>query len=411
MAAKRALLVNPNRYHHPPVIPIGLEHLASALEERGHGVSLLDLCFSAGPLEDMKEKVLDYRPDAICVTVRNIDTVLYPDTEYFLPLIGDLISAAREDSEAPIIIGGAGMKADPEGILERLGADLALVGPAESTLPDIISALPSLPDERIIRCEAGFSSPLRGKYVEYSPYFDKGGIAGFETHKGCSSSCPYCIEARTPVALRDKGEVISDLRALYDAGADHLHLCDSEFNEDNEYCIDLLKEMKKKAPTFKWTLYMQTARTPKEMFPLLARTGAYHITLSADTLDRGTAYIDNACDIVRHAADSGISTSIDLLGGFPGEKTSAIVEATGRLLDAGAKEVVVNTVLRLYKGLPLARQILSSPEYSSLVTGDPGMLSPCFYFHITPEEAREILGTDPRIRIAGEQRGVNYERA
>jgi len=411
MAPKRVLLVNPNRYHHPPVIPIGLEYIASALEERGHEISILDLCFSAEPEIALREKILDFRPDAVCFTVRNVDTVLYPDTEYFLPLISDYISVSREVSNAPVIIGGAGLKADPKGILQRLGADIALVGPAETTLPDIIDALPFMPEENIITCEPAFSVPVRGKHLDYSPYLEGGGIGGFQTHKGCSASCPYCIEALTPVALRDIEDVLSDLRALSEAGADHLHLCDSEFNENNDYCIALLRDIRKSAPSLKWTLYMKTSPVPKEMFALLAETGAYHITLSADTLGRGAGYMKNACDIVNMAADAGIRTSIDLLGAFPEEDPSTIRKTTETLLNSGADEVVVNTVLRLYRGLPLTESILNSPQHSSRITGDPGMLAPCFYFHISPEDARRTLGNDPRIKIAGEQRGVNYERA
>ena len=42
----KVLLINPNRYQSPPVPPLGLEYIADSLEEKGHGVELLDLCFS-----------------------------------------------------------------------------------------------------------------------------------------------------------------------------------------------------------------------------------------------------------------------------------------------------------------------------------------------------------------------------
>jgi len=411
MAAKRVLLINPNRYRQPPVIPIGLEYLASALEDKGHKVSILDLCFDDSPIDDTITRIQEFRPDVLCVTVRNVDTVLYPDTEYFLPDVAALISKTRSALHVPVIIGGAGIKADPEGILGALDADLALIGPAESVLPDIIGTLPLLPEKRIIRCEPGFSSPRSRTHVDYKPYIKNGGIAGFETHKGCSSSCPYCIESRTSVGFRDKDDVVADIRFLHEAGADHLHLCDSEFNEDDTYCMDILRAIYSGAPEFKWTLYMKPGKSPEEMFPLLAKTGAYHITLSVDTLKRNAQYIGNACRIVTLAADAGIKTSIDLLGGFPGEEPSAIQVTTEDLLDSGAEEVVVNTVLRLYRGLPITETILNSPEHSRLIIGDTDMLKPCFYFHISPGKARELLGNDPRIKIAGEQKGVNYERA
>ena len=47
------LLVNPNRFRNPPVIPIGLEYLLTALEKYSHNVDILDLCFCESPEEEL----------------------------------------------------------------------------------------------------------------------------------------------------------------------------------------------------------------------------------------------------------------------------------------------------------------------------------------------------------------------
>jgi hypothetical protein len=49
----KVLLINPNRYQSPPVPPLGLEYIAGSLEEKGHGVELLDLCFSGNIHEEI----------------------------------------------------------------------------------------------------------------------------------------------------------------------------------------------------------------------------------------------------------------------------------------------------------------------------------------------------------------------
>lgn len=64
-------------------------------------------------------------------------------------------------------------------------------------------------------------------------------------------------------------------------------------------------------------------------------------------------------------------------------------------LKAGAGEVVVNTVLRLYRNLPFTDSILNSSSHSSRITGDPDMLSPSFYFHISPDKTRSFLIVTP----------------
>ena len=47
----KILLINPNRYHDPPVMPLGIEYLAGAVTESGHDVYVFDLCFSDNPMK------------------------------------------------------------------------------------------------------------------------------------------------------------------------------------------------------------------------------------------------------------------------------------------------------------------------------------------------------------------------
>ena len=49
----KILLINPNKYLNPPVMPLGLEYLAGAVIEAGHDVDLLDLCFTGLLLREL----------------------------------------------------------------------------------------------------------------------------------------------------------------------------------------------------------------------------------------------------------------------------------------------------------------------------------------------------------------------
>ena len=51
------LLVNPNRFKCPPVIPIGLEYLLASLRRAGHQAVILDLCFEENPVAVLKDKL------------------------------------------------------------------------------------------------------------------------------------------------------------------------------------------------------------------------------------------------------------------------------------------------------------------------------------------------------------------
>src|SRR5204863_7936443 len=70
----RVLLVSTNRERQPyPVVPNGLACVASALEEAGHDVTFLDLCFERDPEGAAARKAREINPHLIGVSVRNID--------------------------------------------------------------------------------------------------------------------------------------------------------------------------------------------------------------------------------------------------------------------------------------------------------------------------------------------------
>ena len=82
----------------PPVIPIGLEYLSSAIEEEGHNVDILDLCFAENSEELLKQKLSQNVYDAAGLTIRNIDSALFYNNEFFLPKIKKFSEKTDDDS-------------------------------------------------------------------------------------------------------------------------------------------------------------------------------------------------------------------------------------------------------------------------------------------------------------------------
>ncbi|MCE5251087.1 B12-binding domain-containing radical SAM protein, partial [bacterium] len=80
----KILLINTNRYQKPPVPPLALEYLAGALERSAHEYRVLDLCFADDPVAELDREISGFSPDVAGITVRNIDTVLYNNNEFFL---------------------------------------------------------------------------------------------------------------------------------------------------------------------------------------------------------------------------------------------------------------------------------------------------------------------------------------
>ncbi len=410
----RILLVNPNRYHHPPVIPLALEYLAHALQRESFDVEVLDLCFAEDPFGALEKTIDTFAPHAVGLTIRNVDSVLYPNPDYFLPEIREVILHLKRLTDASVIIGGSALPADPAGILQYVGADLAIVGPGEETLPALLR-------QRDLRQETGkvirgapprSVTPQRCEVVSYPTYLKKDGLPGFETHKGCSSSCAYCIEAKSPTRFRETVHVINELQQLTERGFHHLHLCDTEFNENLAYCIDLLEAMDQAELGLQWGLYMKPGNFNDRLFALLKRTGAYLVTLSVDTLRKDPAYWKDVESMISLCRDWGIRVSIDFLAGFPHEDEETLREKLDFFRKAAPDEVVVNVFLRLYERLPLTRIVEKDPTLKRFLIGsneNGSYLTPVFYNHVPVERLRELIGKDPLFRIAGAEKIVNYQ--
>ncbi|GAB4387426.1 MAG: B12-binding domain-containing radical SAM protein [Thermodesulfovibrionales bacterium] len=403
------LLVNPNRYRNPPVVPVGLEYIAHALREHGFEPRAVDLCFSEGPREELEAAIRDIGPMAVCFTVRNVDSVLYPGTEYFLPEIKGLVQAAKAATPAPVIIGGAGVGADPEGVLKLLGADAAVQGPGETSLPRLLRRA-RFPTGLVVK-GAPPARVGRLKVFDYAPYMKEGGVMGFETHKGCSSACAFCLEAGSPVSFRDPRDIAREIESLTGQGFAHFHLCDSEFNEDRDFSAAVLERIS--GLGIRWALYMKPEGPHPRVFSLLRRSGAYLVTFSVDTFRRPPGYWAGVRRSLELARENGIRTSVDLLSGFPGEDEDTLRRAIDFFREARPDDVVVNAVIRLYRGLAVTGIVEADPALRGRLLGAAGgsYLEPLFYSHVEAGRLAEILGDDPLFRVAGREKVVNYQKA
>jgi len=176
----KILLINPNRMLNPPVIPIGLEYLATALEKHNHDVNILDLCFASFPIKELKN-ILDKKSyDIVGLTIRNIDSCIYFNNEFYLPEFKKLIECVKK-YEIPVVLGGAGFSAMPNEILEYLQADYGIIGPSEKAFPKFLELWQTEQlDNKIINgWNYGIDDSLihiRAKKINYQQYLTTEGI-------------------------------------------------------------------------------------------------------------------------------------------------------------------------------------------------------------------------------------------
>ncbi|MCX7679874.1 MAG: cobalamin-dependent protein [Spirochaetes bacterium] len=424
----KILLVNPNRFCKPPVVPIGLEYVASAVESMStHALRVCDLCFADDPTKALLAELSADRYEIVGITVRNIDSVIAKGNQFFLDDIASFTNMVKRMG-AVVVAGGAACDADPYAMKDYLNVDYVIRGPGEIAFVELANAIA---EKRSMGCiingwsygigETISRNPL--KYFNYASYIAHGGIAAFQTSAGCPSRCHFCYERCTPLFFRNYDAVIDDLLTIIRAGYDHFHLADSEFNVSLEHACEFLKKLslrlKQGGLTMRWALYMKPTPFSGELFDLLKETGAYLVTLSFESSLKeqarcGYSYRDVEI-FLRECTARSIDVAVDMLSGAPGETIDEMKIAIEFFSHHRPSRVNINTAFRVYRNTPLFAHLCENFADEQRYVSDPKALkekplSPVFYQKFSDDDVRKIAGSDPLFAIEGEEKGVNYQR-
>ncbi len=124
-----------------PTWPLGLACVGEAVRRAGHEVMLPDLMHSADAMSSLQGAITGFRPEAIGISVRNIDDQRMNGPTLLPDQVREVTAECRSLSDAPIILGGAGFSIFPLSLLNYLGADLGIRGEGEGALPDLLDLL------------------------------------------------------------------------------------------------------------------------------------------------------------------------------------------------------------------------------------------------------------------------------
>jgi len=133
-------LVNPNLTK-PAISPLGLEYLTEACRQQNVEVEMVDLCFEDDPIVALQEHLADIGPKLVGISVRNTDNCYLLSAHSFIPHLAEVVSAVRDTTSAPIVLGGAGFSVAPAAIMKATGVEYGVQGDGEQALPQLLQAL------------------------------------------------------------------------------------------------------------------------------------------------------------------------------------------------------------------------------------------------------------------------------
>jgi radical SAM superfamily enzyme YgiQ (UPF0313 family) len=433
---KKVLLVNTNLIK-PPVTPIGLDYIGSALEKKGFEVELLDLNFSKNIKKDLRGKLAGSSFLALGVTIRNTDDCYFLSQDNFLPKIKEIVAVIKKYSDAPIIIGGGGFSVMPRGIIKYLDADLGIAGDGEFILPDILEIIGKggrcsdavsylkytagrAEGNRIIKFQSDSLEdfPLSGRdLVDNERYFIEGGMGSIETKRGCTGKCIYCADPLikgSKLRTRPVKTVIEELKNLISKNINYIHFCDSELNIPADHTSVLLNQIIEDGlgEKIRWYSYMSPVNFDESFAKLLKRSGCEGINFGVDSThslilknlgrDHNLEDLEN---ISRLCSKYKIRFMFDLLLGGPGEDRKTVKYTIDSIKKLNPTCVGLSYGIRVYPGTALSNMIRKDTSMRDNLYGntsnDNNFLEPVFY--ISEKIGKDLVGYANRL-VAGDKR-------
>lgn len=318
----RIAFVSGNREKLPDaVIPLGVLYVMAATPDR-HEKHLVDLCFEMYPTKALQGALARTRPDLIAIGMRNIQRNDYSGIDDNIDYYGGLIAAAREVSDAPIVLGGSGFSVMPAELMERLRPDYGIAGEAEGVFPALVEALDrrgrdlAAVDGLYRLGETGVVPPARpaafldmnrlappDRRLADPRYYERYAMDSIQTKRGCPLRCDYCtyplIEGRVGRTRTPRSVVDEMFRALeQQPRIRHFFVVDSVFNLPRSHAKAVCRELIARDWKVPWTCYANPLGFDREFTELARAAGCAGMEVGSDS----------GCDEVLERLKKGFQT-------------------------------------------------------------------------------------------------------
>jgi radical SAM superfamily enzyme YgiQ (UPF0313 family) len=398
----RVLLISGNREDADIRVPaLGLACIAAATEATGHEVNLQDLLIAKDPQSAVADAIRNFRPEAIGVSVRNIDDQRMRNPRFLLDQARETVGWCKGISNAPVVLGGAAFSIIPQPMLDYLGADMGIQGEGETVFPELLKRLQAgeTPDGLPGLFLKGKGPPARRSFardLDALPLPDPShlsrSLAGakdapvpVQTRRGCPLSCSYCstptIEGKR-VRWRSPESVVSWMTQWVEEGFRSFYFVDNTFNLPPAYATQLCLKIIAAGLNISWRCILFPAGLEPKLLEAMAKAGCREVSLGFESGAEGMLRRMNkqfAPKEVRRSVDllrqHGIRIMGFLLLGGPGETKESVEESLAFAEGLELNALKLSVGIRIYPHTDIAR--IAKEE--GLIFSDYDLLTPRFY--------------------------------
>jgi FkbM family methyltransferase len=236
-------------------VPLGLLTIASALQQNGYSVDMVDPQIEFGYLKRIR-RLLKKKPVLV-----GLSTYQGENTRNALEIASFI---KRENHSMPIVLGGPMATSIPKVFLEQIDADYVVMGTGEETIVKLAEALRLGRDPgQIPNISYKFSGEIKaGEIYSFDGNLDELPLPNLElwkkginishnipilTSRGCPRRCAFCYNSFTgkyKYYLRSKESVIAEMeRWSRYFNCTTFHFVDDNFLLDPERALSILNEV------------------------------------------------------------------------------------------------------------------------------------------------------------------------
>lgn len=380
-------------------MPLGAGIVAAAARHAGHDVRFLDLLNCANPIESVTEAIEAFAPEAIGISVRNIDDQNREQPRFLLAQVKPVVDACRASSTALIILGGPGFSIFPDETLRYLGADFGIAGEGEIAFVELLRQLNARKDPTGIPGlhSSVASSPAQHRGdLDAFPFWDdvltaSARLAGediwipVQTRRGCPNDCSYCstsaIQGRV-IRMRSPEATVDEVRSLTRAGFRRFFFVDNSFNIPEPYAMSLCHLLEAASLDMEWRCILYPHRVTEELVVAMARAGCVEVSLGFESgnpsvlREMNKRYtpddVRRACELLE---EHGIRRIGFLLLGGPGETRDSVEESLAFAESLHLDTLRITVGIRIYPHTALARRAIEE----GVIRAADDLLTPRFY--------------------------------
>lgn len=283
--------------------PLDLCYVSAIAKEHGHQTKIIDQKVEKLTPPQLKKAIDKFQPDILGLNIHSLYT--------FFEVL-ELAKVLKTISELPIVIGGYALRTHWREIMSYREFDLAIIGSALKTLPELLEALENKKEINKIN---GLAYRTSGKLLftepevlaakaDELPIPDRNGLRmnkyrsiiskykNFSimlTSFGCPSKCTYCAINYFPYSRRTVEQVIAEIEeCVYKYKVREIDFFDAYFTADKKFVTAICSEILKRKIKVTWSCRTSLPGVNTELLKLMNKAGCRKIYYGIESANQAT---------------------------------------------------------------------------------------------------------------------------